>query len=215
MYDFKYVTKSEYASIKKDLIKLINSVQNKIRDKFTFRYDFIGSSKRNMITMDAKSNVGFDFDINLRVNDEDEKYSAAEIKHLLMNAFNSVMKQGHSIFNYSYCEDSTRVFTIKIKDIKNSRILHSCDFAIVYDCSNGQQKYIRHNKPQRSYCWEYQPMRPSSLEKKEQFIKQKIAWNNVRRLYIKKKNENTNNSKKSRSLYVETINEIYNKIKKT
>ena len=58
-------------------------------------------------------------------------------------------------------------------------------------------------------------MRPSSLEKKEQFIKQKMAWNDVRRLYIKKKNENTNNSKKSRSLYVETINEIYNKIKKT
>lgn len=35
------------------------------RSDFTFQYTFIGSSSRNMITYDAKSNIGFDFDVNI------------------------------------------------------------------------------------------------------------------------------------------------------
>lgn len=34
-----------------DLKSLIDKVQDKIRDKFTFRYDFIGSVTRNMVTL--------------------------------------------------------------------------------------------------------------------------------------------------------------------
>lgn len=52
MYKFEYVTKAEYISVKKSLINLINKVQDEIRDQFTFRYDFIGSASRNMITCD-------------------------------------------------------------------------------------------------------------------------------------------------------------------
>ena len=79
---FEYVSKKEYQPIKNELIEMINKVQDKVRDKFTFRYDFVGSSKRNMITRDPGCNIGFDFDTNIMVNDNDEEYDAGKIKHI-------------------------------------------------------------------------------------------------------------------------------------
>ena len=82
MKDFEYVTKKEYLPVKNELIELINLVQDEVRDKFTFRFDFIGSASRNMITRDKKSNIGYDFDVNIRVNDDDNEYSAKEIRRI-------------------------------------------------------------------------------------------------------------------------------------
>lgn len=87
MKDFEYVTKKEYLPVKNELIELINLVQDEVRDKFTFRFDFIGSASRNMITRDKKSNIGYDFDVNIRVNDDDNEYSAKEIRRILKDGF--------------------------------------------------------------------------------------------------------------------------------
>ena len=132
MTNFQYVKKSMYSNTKKDLEMLIHHIQNEVRDQFTFSYNFVGSVKRNMVTMDFDSNIGFDFDVNIHVNDDYEDFSPKEIKSILKQAFDKFNNQ----FGYDYCEDSTRVLTIKVKDKKNSRILHSADFAIVYDCNN-------------------------------------------------------------------------------
>ena len=87
MKHYEYVKKSEYMPVKKELIKLINLVQDDLRKKFTFRFDFIGSSSRNMITCDFSTNEGYDFDVNIEVNDSDERYSAKELKKLLKLIF--------------------------------------------------------------------------------------------------------------------------------
>ena len=84
MSNFKYVPKKEYLPVKKELINLINLVQNEVREYFTFSFEFIGSASRNMITRDESSNVGYDFDVNIMVNDNDNVYSAKEIKQILM-----------------------------------------------------------------------------------------------------------------------------------
>ena len=79
MNHFEYVSKSKYMPVKKELIKIINQVQDELREQFTFDYKFIGSSSRNMITYDPKTNKGYDFDSNIEVNDFDEYYSAKEL----------------------------------------------------------------------------------------------------------------------------------------
>lgn len=205
MSDFKYVTKKEYQPVKNELIELINLVQDEVREYFTFRYDFIGSASRNMITRDEDSNVGYDFDVNIRVNDEEEDYTAKEIKQILMNGFN---RYNH-LFKYDYCEDSKRVITIKVKDRRNSRILHSCDFAVVYDCNDGRQQYIHFNKSQQTYEWQYQPKGFYRLSEKIEAIKEAGHWQDVRDLYIDKKNNNTDPNKKSRSIFAETVAQVY------
>lgn len=210
MKEFVYVTKKEKQKVKKELIELINLVQDEVRKYFTFSYEFIGSDSRNMITYDRKSNIGYDFDVNIRVNDDDEEYEAKDIRKILKNGFD---KYSH-LFQYDYCEDSTRVLTIKVKDRENSRILHSCDFAVVYDCDDGRQQYIRFNKNQNSYYWEYQPKGFYQLLERIEWCKQNNLWGDgtggVRDRYIEKKNNNTDPNKKSRSIFAETVNEIYN-----
>ena len=208
MSDFRYATKAEYANAKEDLEELIHAVQNEVREDFTFQYKFIGSVARNMVTMDYSSNVGYDFDVNIYVNDDDENYSAKEIRNILRKAFDKFNRQ----FQYDYTEDSTRVLTIKVKHRQNSESLHSADFAIVNDYydkhDNKHQEYIHYNKKQNSFEWQEQPKGYYELTERVDLIKQYRLWQEVRGLYIEKKNHNLA-CKKSRALFAETINEIY------
>ena len=192
MNHFEYVSKSKYMPVKKELIKVINQVQDELREKFTFDYKFIGSSSRNMITYDPKTNKG-----------------------LLMNTFNKVLRS-----NYHFpCQDSTRVFTIKvyeenpywknITNLKGTKIKYSCDFAIVNTINDYQQEYIRFNKNTHEYSWQMQ-CKGYLLSKKEAYIKKNKLTNELRKIYLDKKNFNTNPNKKSRALYAEAVNELYN-----
>ena len=207
IHDFCYGTKKEAAPVKKELISLIHEVQDLVRNKFTFQYTFIGSSSRNMITRDRKSNIGFDFDVNIEVNDDDDNYSAKEIRQILKNAFDKIACN----YGYDYCEDSTRVLTIKFKDQAHSRIVHSCDLAIVNNCNDGRQQYIRYDKAQISYSWEYQPAPFHNLDKRIEWLKDEGLWNELKKYYIIKKNSNSDPDKHSRSLFAEAVNELCQK----
>ena len=139
--------------IKKELIQIINSVQDEVRQYFTFQFYFVGSVERDMVTYDVKSNIGYDFDVDIHVNADRCNLSAKEIKTKIRLALNKVVHR----YGYDDAEDSTRVITIKVKDKKNSKILHSCDFAIINDYGNEGQEYIHFNKKQNSYSWQEQP----------------------------------------------------------
>ncbi len=215
---YNYVPKSQTKPLKKELIELIKSVQNEVRDRFAFQFQFVGSESRNMITWNPENNIGFDFDVNIEVHDAKENYSPKKIKTILMNAFNRYTWQ----YGYGFCEDSTRVFTIKVKDRANSRILHSCDFAIVYRCADSRQQYIHCRKQNSSPCqsmwgakqeylWQYQPKGYYLLPQKIDFCKKNRLWQEVRDLYLDKKKKNTDPQKKSRSIFAETVQEICNK----
>ena len=216
MNHFEHVSKSKYMPVKKELIKIINQVQDELREQFTFDYKFIGSSSRNMITYDPKTNKGYDFDINIEVNGFDEYYSAKELKEILINTFNQVIKL---TYPYASCQNNTRVFTIKVYEenpcciniiaLRSPKIEYSCDFAIVNTINDYQQKYIRFNKNTHEYSWQMQ-CKGYLLSKKEAYIKKNKLTNELRKIYLDKKNFNTNPNKKSRALYAEAVNELYN-----
>ena len=90
MHNFQYVTEKQLSPVKQDLIQIIRSVQNLVRQDFTFRFDFVGSVERNMVTYDVGTNIGYDFDVNIQVNDDECKFSAKEIKTKIMDALNKV-----------------------------------------------------------------------------------------------------------------------------
>jgi hypothetical protein len=207
MVEYEYVPKSEYLPVKEQLIELIEQVQREVSDFFIFDYDFIGSSSRNMITRQVNGNIGYDFDVNIHVGEGYNEYTPKEIRMIFMNALNRNLP----FFSYKPAEDSTRVITIKVVNFQLSRIEHSCDFAIVRDLDDGDQQYIRFNKKQQSYYWEFQPEGYRHLDKKINTIKVNNLWNEVRYLYLYKKCNNTHPYKKSRSLFAETINEIYDR----
>lgn len=205
MHDFVYVTRAEAKPVKNELIQIIHEVQDIVRPYFTFQFKIVGSSSRNMITYDRKSNIGFDFDFDLEINDDEENYSPAEIRHIIKNAIDQVSSR----YGYKHCEDSTRVLTIKKVNTFTSQILHSCDFAIVYNCADGRQQYIRFNKKINNYTWEYQGKGFKNLESKIAWLKSNGYWGELQDYYIDKKNRNNNPDKHSRSILAESINEMY------
>lgn len=207
MHDFRYVTKKQAQPIKDELYQILYMVQDLVRDNFTFSFTPIGSSSHNMITYDAKSNIGFDFDINIEVNDDNEGFEPKEIRTIIRTAIDRVAPR----YGYKPCEDSTRVLTIKKVNSFTSRIIHSCDFAIVYNCTDGRQQYIRFNKDNNYYSWEYQAKGFADLNKKTDWLKKNGLWGNLRDYYIEKKNANENPDKHSRSVFAESINEMCQK----
>ncbi len=210
MHDFVYVTKAEAMPVRDELYEIIHEVQNIVRPYFTFQFKCVGSSKYNMITYDRNSNIGFDFDFDFEINDDEEEYSPAEIRHIIKNALDRVAPK----YGYKYCEDSTRALTIKKVNTLTCRILHSCDFAIVHNCNDGRQQYIRFNKDRNNYTWEYQGKGFKDLENKIAWLKHNGRWGELQDYYIDKKKFNVNPDKHSRSIFAESINEMYQKKKR-
>lgn len=207
MHDFVYITRAGAKPVRDELIQVIYEVQDLVEEYFTFQFRPVGSSSRNMITYDRKSNIGFDFDFDLEINDDDENYSPAEIRHIIKGAIDKIVPK----YGYEYCEDSTRVLTIKKVNTFKSRIIHSCDFALVHNCGNGKQQYIRFNKNNRNYTWEFQGKGFKYLNDKISWLKHNGYWGELQDYYIDKKNRNNNPDKHSRSILAESINEIYQK----
>lgn len=206
MREFEYVSRKEAAPHKENLINLIKAVQKELKPYFTFRFDFIGSSSRNMITREVNGNIGYDFDLNIEPNDPEEKYSAEQIHILIFEAF----QKHKDKYGYSKIENSTSVITIKAVDRVNSRIEHSCDIAIVYNCGNGQQQYIRCYKGWRlSYRWKYRD-KAYDIDEKLQWIEENRLKQQLRDQYLINKSRNNNPEKHSRTIFAETVNNIYN-----
>ncbi len=212
-HDFHYISKHDPAVKKdyQDLIHLLNELQILLRDKFTFQYSIVGSYSRNMITYDTKSNVGYDFDFNIEINDYDQEYSADQIKKLIMNGLNKIVKK----YDYSNAKDSTRVITIKKIDHKNSRILSSCDLCIVNnfedDAENECQELIVFDKKTNHYIWNEQSEGYYMLPDKIDWLKENDLWQEVRDRYIKLKNENEDSNVHSRTLFANAVHQMCQK----
>ena len=212
-HDFQFISKhspsvrSAYANLQ----DILNQVHRILRSEYTFQHKPVGSYSRNMITYDTKSNVGYDFDINIYPNDEDNNLSPKKIKLLFKEALDKIATK----YGYDYAEDSTRVLTIKVKDRKNSRVLHSVDFAFVNDYEDDEgyecQEYIRFNKEHNSYSWTDQSDGFYMLPDRIDWLKENDLWEKMKKVYIDKKNHNNNPNKHSRSLFAEAVNETYHK----
>ena len=213
-HDFQYISKHdpEVRAAYADLTEILRRTQDLVRENFTFQFYPVGSFSRNMITYDAKSNVGYDFDINLEVNDDEKEYSPREIRNILRNALSRVAPE----YGYSYAKDSTRVITIKMVDHRRSRILHSCDFAVVYnynDDENGRpmQQYIRFQKETQSYFWRQQSKGYDELPEKVEWLKRNNLWGKLRDYYRSKKNANTDADCHSRTIFAISVHEMCQK----
>ena len=209
-HDFQYISKtdSEVKERYNNILEFLHDVQDEVFEDFTFRYDVVGSYKRNMITYDRKSNIGYDFDFNLEVNDDECDYDAEEIKSIIIEAMQKYRKH----YGFDNIENSTRVITVKSVSTFNSRIEYSCDFALVYNykdkSGNNRQQYIRYNKENQEYDWCEQQKGFYKLPEKINWIKKNNLWNEVREKYLFKKNTNEDPYAHSRSILATTINEV-------
>lgn len=213
MPKYEYVSKNEYQPVRKELEEIIKEVQDFVRDKFTFQFKLVGSGSKHLITREVGGNKGFDFDYNLILNCEAGHYWKPDFaKKALMNAFNEVVKGTR----YDYPEDSTTAITIKVKDKKHSKIIHSYDFAIIYypdfeEDEDSYFKYVRYDKQSDKYTWKIRNC-SKNYDGKIEWLKDNVDgyWQEIKDEYLKVKDANNDPNKHSFQLYYEAVNNVFN-----
>lgn len=210
MAKYEYVLKKEYKPVRLELEQIIKKVQDYVREYFTFQFKLVGSGDKHLITRVKDGNKGFDFDYNLILNSPsaNEYWKPKFAKETLIEAFKKAIKGTQ----YDYPENSTTSITIKVKDRNNSKIIHSCDFAVIYYPTDEDYfKYVRFNKEKNNYTWEVRNCSRNYHDKLE-WLKNNVNgyWNAITEEYLKVKEGNKDPNKHSFQLYYETINNLIN-----
>ena len=212
IHEYEYVTRAEYSPVQKDVEAIIRKAQRIMKEKydFHFSYELIGSGKKHLITRKKNSNTGYDFDYNLIIDplENGYRYVAKKVNELFRLAFNEACKDSR----FECPEDSTSVLTLKCVDRKNKRIKYSFDIAIIYYASDDLDDgyYYLKNWKNGGYSFVFRKLSKNVDWKLDEILNYDNGWNMIREEYLKLKNANNDNNKKSYVLYLEAINNVYN-----
>ena len=212
--EFEYVTRAEYQPVRKELEDIIHRAQKYLREKYniSFQYRLVGSGKKHLITRVKDGNKGYDFDYDLILPNHGENINCSNkaLKERFLEAFQYAVEGT----DYKSPENSTSVITIKNVDRRESRILYSCDFAIIYyptDNSDDGYMYLK-NWKNGTYSFEIRELSRKAEQKRSAILAYPDGWNCIREEYLKVKNNNRDPDKRSSVLYLEAINNVYNQI---
>lgn len=205
---FEYITKNELKPIKQQVEEIIHDLQDELRPEgVTFQYKIIGSGSKNLVTRVVNGNTGFDFDYNFVVQ-KDANLEAKDLKLLFIEKLEIVIEDTE----YNHVSNGKKVMTIKVVDQENSSIVHGCDFAITVeyldDNEDLNQEILIHQSDD-NYFWNQKPSRKNYTLKLSN-IKENGLWSELREEYLKLKDNNQDENKKSFTLFHEAINNVYN-----
>lgn len=196
MKKYEYVYKKEWKPIKKEIMELLYELQNEVRKDTTFQFSFVGSVKYNIITREVKGNKGFDLDVQCLIKKD---LTANKAFNIFKTSLDNIVKNSPFDFPQKY----ENVFVLKNKDKQNSKIIYSCDIAIMKECKDGRKQILRKDE-NNQYKWEFQLKDYEQVEQLTKDIKTKRLWEKFREKYLDEKCKQS--EKPSRILLVETLN---------
>lgn len=207
---YEFVPKSELVPVKDQIERIINTLQDSMRVfGVTFTFKLVGSGGKNLVTRVVNGNTGFDFDYNLGIQ-KDGDFSAKDLRLKVKRELEKLL-QGTG---YSTVSSGKQSMTFKFIDHDNSRIVHSCDFALVNDyvdeAGDSIQEILIWQKEDDMYIWNKRPYAKNHSDKLSN-LKANGLWQEVKDEYLKIKNNNQDKEKKSFSLFFEAINNVYNR----
>ena len=193
---------------------LIKTCEILKKKNITAQFSLVGSGAKNMITRNGDG--PYDLDYNLFILKADEKYwdDLRLLKDTIRNALNKA--EGKEFFSDSM--DSTSCLTTLLHFNDSPDIEFSFDVAILAKNRNGNYVRLIHNKNAFGFgndqytCNEV----PNShnVKAKANMIKNEGLWQEVRIRYVVLKNMylcRQDNKHPSFIVYVESVNEVYNK----
>lgn len=216
MYEFveENVIKPYRQTCSNDLTQLRNVLNKKYGIITQFSLVGSGSDSRNMVTRNGDG--PFDLDYNIQIISMENKYwnDLRHLKEVIQISLNKIMN--HNWFSNS--KDSTSVLTAILHFKDSPQFNFSVDIAILAKNRQGNWCRLIHNKNvwglgNDQYIWTEVP-NSDKIKDKAKVLKNNGLWNAVRKTYLDKKNlylirHDTNHS--SFIIYVESINEIYNR----
>lgn len=206
---YEYVSRAELKDSKEQAEKIIRDLQSRLRvESVTFDVKLIGSGGKNLVTKVVGGNTGFDFDYNFIIQ-KDNNFSPKELRLLFVHKIEELI----SNTRYSKVSNGKQSFSIQVVDKKKSQIIHGCDFAIVkeyIDDNNNFKQEILVQYANNLYHWEDRPISKNNTVKVSN-LRANGLWKEVRDEYLKIKNNNRDENKKSYAMYYEAVNNVYDR----
>lgn len=195
---------------------IINQLVQRINNDsiMTVEAHLVGSGAKNLITQNANEQIDLDYNLCViqvfGINFNDGK----TIKEHIKKHFNAVLQNN----GLNDCQDSTSALsTNEIYFTKGNQTKFSIDLAIVRENRYGWER-LKHSKTgfvtSDQWYWNETP-NSRDLADKACDIKDEGLWQEVRDLYLYKKNmylRRGDNNHPSFIVYIETINEIHSKL---
>lgn len=191
--------------------QLVQSINND--SVMTVKACLVGSGAKNLITQNENEPIDLDYNLCIVSTDFIKILDCRGIKEYVRKQFNKVLCSN----GWNDCEDSTSALTTgKYSFQSGNRTKFSIDIAITCKYLNNWQRLI-HQKTGLvildGYYWN-EVKDSGRLEEKVRALKSEDLWDEVRDTYLEKKNfylcKNDHNHP-SFIVYVETVNQIYNK----
>lgn len=191
--------------------QLVQSINND--SVMTVEAFLVGSGAKNLITQNENEAIDLDYNLCIVSTKSINILDGHEIKEYVRKQFNKVLSSN----GWNDCEDSTSALTTEKRVFKKgNQTAFKIDLAITRKYNNIWQRLI-HQKSgfvnlDRYYWNEVQDS--GRLEEKVNALKSENLWDKVRTAYLEKKNlylcRNDYNHP-SFIVYVETVNQVYNR----
>ena len=207
--------------------RVLKVVNQYLKDKYGsgFYYELVGSASRKLVTERINGNRGYDFDYNLVIDEPslfgrnvidvtsagyEYTWDAHQIKERFREAFNYAVDGTE----FDFPDDSSSVLTINCYSKDRNRILYGADLAIVFYDRNGVIHTLEHYKTHDAFSsdgYGFQIRNTSygidiKLDEIIEFLDD--GWDLIREEYLKLKNSNEDDDKKSFILFVEAVNNV-------
>ena len=173
----------------------------------------VGSGAKNLITQNENEAIDLDYNLCIVSTKSINILDGHAIKEYIRKQFNKVLSSN----GWGDCQDSTSAFTTEERVFKKgNQTPFKIDLAITCKYLNNWQRLI-HQKTgfvilDRYYWNEVQDS--GRLEEKVRVLKSENLWGEMRDTYLDKKNFylcRNDHTHLSFIVYVETVNQIYNK----
>lgn len=216
IYMYHYIHDKEFLKrLKGTCSDIVNQLVQSINNDsvMTVKACLVGSGAKNLITQNENKPIDLDYNLCILNTESINILDCREIKEYVRKQFNKVLSSN----GWDDCQDSTSAFTTKERVFKKgNKTAFKMDIAITCEYHNNWQRLI-HQKTgfvnRDRYYWN-EVQDSGRLEEKVRVIKSEKLWDEVRRIYLKKKNFylcRNDHSHPSFVIYVEAVNQIYNK----
>lgn len=202
---YKFANPMEVKIMTKWCEEILHSVQNEIRDYFTFDIRLIGSGDKNLVTKNEDESFDLDYNIILQRDKKNLLNNPRQIKDIFASRFNKILQP--EISDFKYASDSTSVITLKL--VQNGRLQFSFDVAILVENNDGIFYRLTNDKRSGRYIWNEVAKSKDYLEKFQQ-LKAQGYWQDFKERYLELKNYHLlrRDNVKSFSVFLETLNEF-------
>lgn len=213
---YKLVDEAECKRYRSDCSTTLERTRSILREKgIISQFTLVGSGARNMVTRDGDG--PFDLDYNLEIIKAMDEYWN-DLRLLKDTVRVSLDKAIRIESCFSESQDSTSCLTALLHFDDEPSIKFSFDIAIVKRNSNGTLYRLLHNKNafgfgNDQYVWN-EVRNSHDIAQKAQQIKSEGLWLEVRERYVDLKNMYLSHRDKSHPsfiVYVEAVNQVYNK----